>query len=96
MFRQPALLELGRRDIAQGAVQALLIEVTPIGLNRPAGIGPPVEHFQVQALIPQAAVEALIDPVCLRCRLHPVGTMQQECFASSTLSILSVASSCRW
>jgi hypothetical protein len=77
-------------------MQSLLVEVLPIVLNGPTGVPQAVEQFQVQALIPQATVEAFIDAVYLGRRLHLVGTMRQECFVSSIPSIPSVASNWRW
>ena len=66
MGGQPSLLEFDGRDIAQGPMQSFLVEVAPIVLNRPACIGQAVEQFQVQALVPQSAVEALIDAILPR------------------------------
>ena len=50
----------------------------------------------VKELSPQRSDESLDERICLRCRLHPVGTMRQECFASSIPFIRSVASNWRW
>ena len=47
-------------------MQSFLVEVAAIVLNRPARIGQAVEQFQVQAFVPQAAVEALIDAILPR------------------------------
>jgi len=43
---------------------------------------------------PDLIDHTLYELICLRFRLHPVGTMRRECFASSIPSIRSVASSC--
>src|SRR3990172_6571507 len=71
----PTLLELQGRHIIEGPMESLLVEVVALGFNRPPGTGKAVEQFQVQTFIPQAAIEAFVDPVLPRLAWLDVGRL---------------------
>jgi hypothetical protein len=99
------------RQALQMGLLLLLKELSHLltGRAMDAGVGDPgLPVEQMPVLLGQigerAALEGIIFDVpdgvlhlalCLRCRLHPVGMMRQECFASSIPSIRSVASNWR-
>ena len=56
-------------------MESLFVEVVALGFNRTPGIGQAVEQFQVQTFIPQAAIEAFVDPVLPRLARLDVGRL---------------------
>ena len=72
--------DLRRRLPARHLPPSVLVVVDPPGLNLFLGVGQADKPIFVEALVTEAAVEALDESVGLGCRMHPMRIVSNDIF----------------